>query len=287
MRNLKILLATVTFFFLATIPSYAATDLQIQIDNVLNQWNSNPRWEYGGAYQCNAFTRFTFHSLYGHRDGTQCSGCQVQHFYGKNSTELKSDFRNLVNVGDVVRLTSKNDSSKTHTFLVYEVGSGSATIIESNIKDGQNNLAYKGTYSYSQILKRILGGDSAYTGYVLRSRNQPYANANVITNKIVNTNKSYSINKVGVRVDAKVLSEYTPIVRTGLQLSVDGGNSWVNAAADENLYIVDKYVKVWYILPRDSNVPVNKGQSYLYRVFAVDSYGNIYQGPVDTFILKK
>lgn len=276
----------VIVLFASASPAEAASPLQDEIDAKTQDWNKNPVWSYRDAWQCNAFTRYMFSNIYQHRDGTQCEQCHIQRFYGPDSTELKHDLVNYAQSGDVVRVTAQSDPSKTHTFMIYQVDPDTVTIVESNvIGKSVNNSAIKRTLTYKKLLENIIGSDSSYTGYVLHSKNQPYSSteANI---SIERTRKAYSPNRIGVRVDGRVHSNYTTIVETGVQISLDGGQSFSYASIDYNLSITDKYVNMWYVLPRDLGIQLKSGYTYTFRFYAIDGYGNIWYSDNDTFTLR-
>ena len=166
-RIIALALVLVTCMSLIPTGASAASYSRSTMDQLMNKWNATTysksnqctsKYQYEGAWQCAAFSRYVFMNLYGHKDTTNNSNNTVTTKTYTTSAALLEDLKNLAAPGDAIRFTNTKATSHTHIFNLYDILSdGKITVYESN-KDGKTNKAYRNTYgSIAKLVNNATG----------------------------------------------------------------------------------------------------------------------------------
>ena len=166
-RIIALALVLVTCIGLIPTGASAASYSRSSMDQIMNSWNATTysksnkctsKYEYEGAWQCAAFSRYVFMKLYGHKDTTNNSNNPATTKTYTTSAALLEDLKNLAAPGDAIRFTNTKATKHTHIFNLFDILSdGKITVYESN-KDGSTNRAYRQTYgSIAKLVNNATG----------------------------------------------------------------------------------------------------------------------------------
>lgn len=154
-KNLKrwfsILLTAVFCFTLLPATAYAA-GTKAQLDTITTNWNkttysqsnsfTNTKYQYSGAYQCQAFSRYIFNNLYGHTDGLSNKNNTVTITNHSTASSLLNQLKTKAQPGDAIRVTAPAYGG-SHIMHLYQIDSSNQIHVYESNYDGTTN---KGRY---------------------------------------------------------------------------------------------------------------------------------------------
>ena len=115
-RIIALALVLVTCMSLIPTGASAASYSRSSMDSIMNKWNATTysksnqctsKYQYEGAYQCAAFSRYVFMNLYGHKDTTNNANNTVTTKTYTTSAALLADLKTLAAPGDAIRFTKR------------------------------------------------------------------------------------------------------------------------------------------------------------------------------------
>ena len=159
-KNLKrwfSILLTIIFCFTLMPATALAAGTKSQLDTITANWNktvysqsnsyTNTKYQYSGAYQCQAFSRYIFNNLYGHTDGLSNKNNTVTITNHSTASSLLNQLKTIAVPGDAIRVTSSYGGS--HIMHLHQVdNSNRIHVYESNFDGSTNQGRY---YVYPNI----------------------------------------------------------------------------------------------------------------------------------------
>lgn len=148
---------SVVFCFTLLPATASAAGTKSQLDTITANWNktvysqsnsyTNTKYQYSGAYQCQAFSRYIFNNLYGHTDGLSNKNNTVTITNHSTASSLLNQLKTIAVPGDAIRVTSSYGGS--HIMHLHQVdNSNRIHVYESNFDGSTNQGRY---YVYPNI----------------------------------------------------------------------------------------------------------------------------------------
>ena len=216
---------SVVFCFTLLPATVSAAGSKSQLDEITAAWNktiysqsntySNTKYQYSGAYQCQAFSRYIFNNLYGHTDGTGNKNNTVTITNHSTASSLLNQLKTVAKPGDAIRVTATAYGG-SHIMHLYQVDSTDQIHVYESNYDGTTN---KGRYYiYSNI--------ATFLDNTMRLNKKKVTVSNDILSynvelKIIHSNKNNNIDYAVIQDGIYTL---TPKHASGMRLDVNGAS---------------------------------------------------------------